>query len=782
MNTNNIRPPQPDSQQLIRSPQQIVIAKPLAAGPPTTTGPTLSSGLNSLRRHWKLGIPLGIILATVGASAGWFLLVPQYTASAYLRISSDDRPLMFETADAAANNAASFKLYKNSQAQWMQTPYVLNAALRESGVTDLTEIRTTPDPVNWLQEHLQVDFPADGEIMQVTIETPSPDACVVLVNAVVKAYMDEVVLNEKNARQLRLENLQSVYKDSESKLRNKRAGLKTLAEALGTSDAESLTVAQQSVLQQFGHMQEKLSTIQFQLMQAEGDLKVAQAIEQQTQDKPAASADSEVAVPQAAPGISEADLRTPAVVGLESDLATLQSRLQIMQQSSGEGHPSVRRMMQELQLKEQLLARYKADALLQAEQRALERSGQVGRSLSGGSRVANPLSPYNLLELNTRIEILRSQETALQAKVDDLADDTRQLGKSSLDVELMRAEIQIQEDVLRQVGGEIERTSIELKTASRTTSISPAEKATPPDLKKRLAATGGLGLLGLLSPLGLLIGWDLSRRRVDTVESVNKVLAMSSLGQIPYVDYDPLHPSKQPRPREVRQRLDLLEAVDSVAAMVMHRCQLEDAQVFMLTSAIAGEGKSTIACQLAESLSRSGKQVVLVDFDLRRPSIHEYLKLNRSPGLIDLLFNDASLLDVVQIPKHSRFHVISSGEGIPSLNELAVSGSIEALFDQLRARYDIVIVDACPILPIVDARIVGKYVDAVMLALLRDRSRLPLVTQACEILKSYGVKLMGTILIGAQPPSYQSYYQQVSPQSMPARIKLSSVESDKSAI
>ena len=101
--------------------------------------------------------------------------------------------------------------------------------------------------------------------MQVSIETDSSTACVDIVNAVVTAYMDEVVVTERNERLHRLDNLERVHTQAEGKVRNKRAELKSLASALGTGDSESLTVAQQTSLQQYGLLQEKLSNIQFDL-------------------------------------------------------------------------------------------------------------------------------------------------------------------------------------------------------------------------------------------------------------------------------------------------------------------------------------------------------------------------------------------------------------------------------------------------------------------------------------------------------------------------------------
>ena len=131
-----------------------------------------SAVTNAIRRSWKLALPLGICLAALGAAAGWSAIEPKFTASAYLKVDADTRPLIFETADRIAGGAPGFALYKNTQTQLMVTPFVLNAALRDEDASSLAEITSRQDPVSWLQKELKATFPTNGEIMQVSISDP----------------------------------------------------------------------------------------------------------------------------------------------------------------------------------------------------------------------------------------------------------------------------------------------------------------------------------------------------------------------------------------------------------------------------------------------------------------------------------------------------------------------------------------------------------------------------------------------------------------------------------
>ncbi|MCA9134467.1 MAG: P-loop NTPase, partial [Planctomycetales bacterium] len=422
----------------------------------------------------------------------------------------------------------------------------------------------------------------------------------------------------------------------------------------------------------------------------------------------------------------------------------------------GSGHPSYRKMQTELEVRENLLAKRKAAAeprvALLAKQQ--QRQQQV-QAMRGGGGTA-----LDVDTLRSRVEVLKNQEQMLQERVDQLSGEMRQLGQSSIDVELMRAEIASLEDVRRRVGEEIERTAIELKTDSRIKLLSPAVAAAPPDTKKRMMRMAALGMFGLLAPIGLMVIWDMTRKRVNNVESVSRTLSLPTIGTIPLVAKNPLQRGPQGTGgRSHRRQAELDEAVDGLASMLLHSAQIDDNQVFMLSSAMPGEGKSTVACQLSLSLARSGKKVALVDFDLRRPSVHRYLDLPLQPGVAETLHHQVTLADALQPggePKNLK--VLTAGQWSGQLHERCTDGAVDDLFEELRANYDLVIVDSSPVLPVHDARVIGKYTDGVILTLVRDRSRLPLVASAYEIFKSYGIPVLGTVMIGGSAAGYTGYY------------------------
>jgi capsular polysaccharide biosynthesis protein len=626
-----------------RQPKFNVVAKQLAPKDDEQQGRAqLAAVLSAIRRGWRIALPLGICFAAASAFAAWELFTPKYSASAYLRIDASDRPLIFKTADdATAGPGGDFNLYKSTQQQLVRTPFVLKAALRDTKLSSVEGIAEQEDPVNWLKDNLKVAFPGNGEIMQISIETISPTACVPIVNGVVDAYMQEVVMTDRNERLKRLDTLEKVFSERTNQVRSKRVELKNLATTLGTSDTSSLTVAQQNALQQFGRMQEKLSEVQFSLMQSEGEIKIAEELAKRQKESEAELEVEKLSMPVALESLQIAE-RTSDVVQLEELIAVAQAKLDGMSKVFGPSHFNVQKARDELEVKKELLTQRKAEAKVRAKASAAQdQRNRLFQSPGGGI--------YDLMGLNSKMQVLANQEKILKEKVEQLADETRQLGRSSIDVELMRSEISGLESVLHTVGDEIERTTVELKTASRIRILNLATDATVPESMKRILRAVFFGLGGLVVPFGLLLLWDLTRGRVNNVEGASQSLSLPSIGRIPLVSGNPLM-RRDLEPRHGIEPVDaeMDEAIDGLASMILYSSQIDKRQVFMVSSAMPGEGKSTVSCQLAQSLARAGKSVALVDFDLRRPSIHRYLDLTLEPGLAQSLFGEISFEDTLK--------------------------------------------------------------------------------------------------------------------------------------
>jgi polysaccharide biosynthesis transport protein len=170
-------------------------------------------------------------------------------------------------------------------------------------------------------------------------------------------------------------------------------------------------------------------------------------------------------------------------------------------------------------------------------------------------------------------------------------------------------------------------------------------------------------------------------------------------------------------------------------------------KVVQITSAVSGEGKTTTAANLGITFARAGKSVVLVDSDLRRPRLHELFGLPKEPGIISVLLGETALEEaIVPVPGEPRLALFPSGQVPPNPSDLLVLDSYKRLIEALGARYDHVIIDTPPVLPVTDALIVAATADLTFLVAAVGTSNQKDIRRAVELLRQVDAPLGGTIL------------------------------------
>ena len=172
-------------------------------------------------------------------------------------------------------------------------------------------------------------------------------------------------------------------------------------------------------------------------------------------------------------------------------------------------------------------------------------------------------------------------------------------------------------------------------------------------------------------------------------------------------------------------------------------------RVVVVTSSLQSEGKSTISVNLALSFAEAGKKVLLVDCDMRRPKLGRLLNLSAPAGLSNLLL-DPSLLEKSIIKEYSTIDVLLSGDIPPNPSELLGSELMKKLLDQMREKYDCVILDTPPINMVTDAVVLAPQSDGVLFVVRANQSERGAVIHAVEQLEYAQVKLLGFVLNGVE--------------------------------
>jgi capsular exopolysaccharide synthesis family protein len=184
----------------------------------------------------------------------------------------------------------------------------------------------------------------------------------------------------------------------------------------------------------------------------------------------------------------------------------------------------------------------------------------------------------------------------------------------------------------------------------------------------------------------------------------------------------------------------------------------------MLTSAIPGDGKSTVTANLAVAVAQTGKSCILVDCDLRRPVLHKFFGISNRRGLVNLLLGDLTLEEAI-VPTHvENLSVINSGPIPPNPAELVGSVKMDKVYQDLSDRYDYVIIDCPPVMAVTDAVMISKKVDGVLLVVGAGTTPRQAVIGAKNSLDGVGARILGVVLNqvdikGAYGSYYYYYYQ-----------------------
>ncbi|WPU08582.1 polysaccharide biosynthesis tyrosine autokinase [Pseudarthrobacter oxydans] len=183
------------------------------------------------------------------------------------------------------------------------------------------------------------------------------------------------------------------------------------------------------------------------------------------------------------------------------------------------------------------------------------------------------------------------------------------------------------------------------------------------------------------------------------------------------------------------------------------------AKTVLITSSLPGEGKSTTATNLAIAIAQAGQSVCLVDADLRRPMVHEYLGLDRNAGLTTALVGSADVADLLQHWGQDDLYVLASGQIPPNPSELLGSDEMKFLIERLEQTFDTVVVDAPPLLPVTDAAVLSQHVGGVVVVVGAQKLRAQDLGKSLSALELVDAKILGIVLnrLPARGPDAYSY-------------------------
>ena len=404
----------------------------------------------------------------------------------------------------------------------------------------------------------------------------------------------------------------------------------------------------------------------------------------------------------------------------------------------------------------------------------------VGTLLTGSSFTQQRVKSYADVittpkVLDPVIETLKLNTTA--AKLGKQITATVPLDTVLIEVAVTNTDPRVAAEVADAVGKQFPNTVADLESVSgsktspvKVTVVSAPTVPTAP-ISPKPTRNLALGVvLGLLLGLGLALVRDLLDTTIKGEKDCAEVTEATVIGGIAFdpdatkhpliVQADP-HSARAEAFRTLRTNLQFVDAANHPRSIVF-------------TSSLPGEGKTTTTANLAITMAASGARVCIIEGDLRRPRLLEYMGLDGSVGLTNVLIGQADLSDVLQQFTNTSVYVIGSGSVPPNPSELLGSAAMNETLRELESRFDVVIIDAPPLLPVTDAAVLSTIVGGTVVVVgagLVNRDHLARALQSLDAVKGRVLGLVLNRLPTKGSDAYSYYRDGYAPESPRQRTK-----------
>ncbi len=438
-------------------------------------------------------------------------------------------------------------------------------------------------------------------------------------------------------------------------------------------------------------------------------------------------------------------------------LMELQIREQELLDTVGEGHPSVASIRRKIMLlDEQIIALADSEKRMEAEQDSLTSRGALAE--------ATPEERLQLWKssLQERLATLGRQEGLLRELAEDNEIKSKELQEYLTKNRLLNSELASVQQLLDGYTSTLNRIQILPQSSRRTLeTLTPpvAGEFYGPSLLPYLFGGASVGFL-VIAGLAIVVDWlDKSFR---SPEEISAALGLSILGHVPQMS--------------LKQSASKRTAFDQALCTVTGSCQAANesfrsvrtglyfsetgggSRVIQVTSPVPGDGKSTVSANLAISIAQSGRSVLLVDADLRRPRIAKLFGSQKESGLGEVIQGTASLQDAIFTTPVPNLAVLAGPKQIGNPAELLSHQRFVDILDEVREAYDYVIVDTPPVLAVADASAVAARVDGVVLTIRLRRDTRPTALQTAKVLEAVGARSLGVVVNGVTGRGYRYHY------------------------
>lgn len=733
--------------------------------------------LKLARRRWGI-LVIALFMGSGVASAYYFLTSPKYESTTQLLVMKKDSRLAAKGVDGSGE-AAEVRVTEELMAthmQMLQSRTMVDGALNDSGLMELPSIVEHLDvarhqkPGDYVIENLKVSRGGNGQartahVLNVAYRNFSEDDAEAVLAALVKRYQAflaakfqdvnqeaaSLIETAQNELADELEEAERAYEQFRQKSPNLMWG------KVGEEATNIHRVRHDSIMQEITNLQLQRAeesarldalteTLNGRTVDELSDLERLSLVDEKNLTRVGLLLMAQKAESESPAFLADQPIRMAAATASFDSLATLKSKERSLLTDLGSEHPDVINTRKQIESFAEFLDK---------QQQQLS-SGELKGSVSSAAL----FTAYHRLLENDVLSLLRREER-LQGLAEETMTLASEMVKDEIQGESLRREVQRKQvlfdaavDRLRDInlakdyGGFINEILAKPETGLK---VSP---------KKSIAIVIGLFIAAFLGVCGVAIA-EYRDRRFRSIEDLQNVLQLSVLGRVPFIPVKSsrrlfggrkgLDPARTPR---------LLDS-DSPGAdafRIMRSSSLfsegeEFRQVLCVTSPNPADGKSTTTGNLSISLGQLGRRVLVIDCDLRRPSQHELFAMPNERGLTTTLKEKLDPSELIKPTTFKNVFLLSRGEAVADPAEFLATGEFAQMVDALREKFDHILLDCPPILPVVDALSTASIADGVIVVVRVERTTQLQAQAACSSLRRAGAEVDGVVVNGLMPGS-----------------------------
>jgi len=667
--------------------------------------------LMPILRRWPIVLVTFVIACAIGVPAIWFLMGRMYETEGTIRISPIESRIMYSDSDSD-RPMPNYDNFVNTEARSMKDDFVLNRVADKLKDKNLKFFENVDDSLAALRKAVNNDIISiqpehRTELISIKMMTESPDEAELIVNAFITSYAEIARSDEDKSENENLTVLDDQQRILAEKIERHRETLRQLAVEFGT---DTLTSRQEIMLEQVRSFQAELTAI--------GIRRISLDAQVQIQENNANQTVMPDGFMQRRNAVINSDLTIQALI---TNIARYEELVAVGKRTMATANPELRQRTEILAtLKERL------------EQRRLEVANEFDKNLQDEVEKNRKL---HLTQLKMELQQTMQIEENIRQELNKQTNETVNLGYNQFTIDDQREQLRHTKERYDNINRRISELQLERQRRPRISIQSYAGSAPAKGKRRKMAMT--VAFAGMA--LGTFIAFILAKadKSFQGPDDIVKRIGVRVIGTT-------TGPNHIDRRLLGQQLADDYQAIR--ANLGLFNGQVSS-KVIVITSPGAGDGKTTLAVNLAISFAQSGEKVLLIDGDLRKPDITETLNLPRNlRGLQDLLFGK-DLEEVVYKAGPNGCHILAADRrNIADAFNLLNKTKNREYIKTATAAYDHVIIDTPPVLAFPDALLWTRMADGVILASLTNHTSQPDLREAIKRLEQAGANVLGTVV------------------------------------